>query len=959
MATSQFIPDIRIGYLYTYWGPLTFVLTVTICREAVDDIRRHQRDKEVNCQRYIRLLSDGSKESIPSSKIKVGDLIIVEKNQRVPADMVLMRTTERSGACFVRTDQLDGETDWKLRLAVPGTQKLAHDKDLFDIHATLYAEKPQKDIHSFIGTYTRHDGVPSEESLDVENTLWANCVVASGTALGLVIYTGSETRSVMNNSSPRSKVGQLDMEVNQITKVLFCAVITLALVMMCLKGFNGPWYRYTFRFVLLFSYIIPISLRVNLDMGKAFYSWAMQRDPAIPGTVVRSTTIPEELGRVSYLLSDKTGTLTQNEMIFKKLHLGTVSYGTETFEEIVLHLRKAFAKQQQSEMRGVSSGKMRRSELSRVLEAVKALALCHNVTPTYETSDRSENGSDEAEADQHSSQEVIYQASSPDEVALVKWTEESGLALIHRDLTTMQLRTPNGSVLNYTILQIFPFTSETKRMGVIVKEESTGEITFYLKGADMVMSGIVQYNDWLEEECGNMAREGLRTLVVAKKSLSEEQYFDFEARYNAARMSVSERVVRVAAVVETIEREMELLCVTGVEDRLQDAVRPTLELLRNAGIKIWMLTGDKLETATCIAKSSRLVSRTQGLHVFRNVTNRTEAHLELNAFRKKQDSALVISGDSLEVCLQYYQHEFMEVACSSPAVICCRCSPTQKAQVVNLIQEHTGKRTLAVGDGGNDVSMIQAADAGVGIEGREGRQASLAADFSIPQFSYLQRLLLVHGRRSYKRSAALSQFVIHRGLIISTMQAVFSSVFYFSSVALYQGFLMVGYATVYTMFPVFSLVLDKDVSSKIALTYPELYKELSKGRSLSFKTFFSWVLISIFQGGIIMYGAFILFEDDYIHIVAISFTALVLTELTMVALTVRTWHYLMVLAELVSLAIYILSLILLRGYFDSEFIQTPQFLWKVTVITLVTCLPLYILKFLRRKFSPPIYSKLS
>lgn len=144
------------------------------------------------------------------------------------------------------------------------------------------------------------------------------------------------------------------------------------------------------------------------------------------------------------------------------------------------------------------------------------------------------------------------------------------------------------------------------------------------------------------------------------------------------------------------------------------------------------------------------------------------------------------------MCLQYYQHEFMEVACSSPAVVCCRCSPTQKAQVVKLIQEHTGKRTVAVGDGGNDVSMIQAADAGVGIEGREGRQASLAADFSVPQFSYLQRLLLVHGRRSYKRSAALSQFVIHRGLIISTMQAVFSSVFYFSSVALYQGFLMVG-----------------------------------------------------------------------------------------------------------------------------------------------------------------------
>ncbi|XP_021914098.1 probable phospholipid-transporting ATPase IIB isoform X4 [Zootermopsis nevadensis] len=997
MATSQFIPDIRIGYLYTYWGPLTFVLTVTIFREAVDDIRRHQRDKEVNSQKYRRVVRGrDTPELIPSSKLRVGDLVVVEKDQRVPADLVLLRTTERSGACFVRTDQLDGETDWKLRLAVPATQKLESDLQLFDIKASLFVEKPQRDIHSFIGTFTRHDGYGSEDSLDVENTLWANCVVASGAALGVVVYTGSETRSVMNNSQPRSKVGLLDMEINQLTKVLFGAVLGLAMVMMCLKGFNGPWYRYMFRFVLLFSYIIPISLRVNLDMGKAFYSWSIQRDEDISGTVVRSTTIPEELGRISYLLSDKTGTLTQNEMVFKKLHLGTVSYGTETFDEVSSHLSTAYAqltKQLSLDGGGSSSpvprhvvalpsssgSKVRRSEVTRVQEAVKAIALCHNVTPVYEESSHQESREEgqvrgdcdespvsiesRTEADQHywkpRKETCVYQASSPDEVALVKWTEEVGLALVRRDLSSMQLRTPNGMTHSYTIMQVFPFTSETKRMGIILKEEHTGEIVFYLKGADVVMSGIVQYNDWLEEECGNMAREGLRTLVVAKKTLTEDQYMDFETRYNAARMSVSDRVACVAAVVESLEREMELLCVTGVEDRLQDRVRPTLELLRNAGIKIWMLTGDKLETATCIAKSSRLVSRTQGLHVFKSVVTRTDAHLELNTFRKKQDCALVINGDSLEVCLQYYQHEFLELACGCPAVVCCRCSPTQKAEVVRLIQTHTGRRTAAVGDGGNDVSMIQAADAGIGIAGREGLQASLAADFSIPQFSHLARLLLVHGRRSYKRSASLSQFVIHRGLIISTMQAVFSSVFYFSSVALYQGFLMVGYATLYTMFPVFSLVLDKDVSGKIALTYPELYKELSKGRSLSFKTFFIWVLISIYQGGVIMYGALVMFEDEFIHIVAISFTSLVLTELIMVALTVRTWHYIMVLAELLSLGLYILSLVVLKDYFDAEFIQTTDFLWKVLVITLVSCLPLYILKFLRKKFSPPSYSKLS
>lgn len=863
------IPDVKIGYLYTYWGPLGFVLLVTIFREAIDDFRRYQRDREVNSQKYRRLTLSGGLEMAPSSKLKVGDIIIVEKDERVPADLVLLRTSDKSGTVFVRTDQLDGETDWKLRLAVPATQKLACDSELLNFDASAYIEKPQRDIHSFIGTFSRQEGA-EEESLDLQNTLWANTVVAAGSATGIVVYTGKETRSVMNNSQPRSKMGLLDMEINGLTKVLFCAVVGLAFVMMCLKGFNGPWYRYMFRFVLLFSYIIPISLRVNLDMGKAFYSWQMQNDPEVMGTVVRSTTIPEELGRISYLLTDKTGTLTQNEMIFKKIHLGTVAYGNDSFELVASTIQALSANIHNESTPSGSMGIMRRPEGWRVWEAVKALALCHNVTPVYDENDAQSIARSVSVEIQT---ERTYQASSPDEIALVKWTEQVGLALMHRDLSSITLQLTGvvksseddasittattdvsiGSLsqeklLKFQILQIFPFTSESKRMGIIVQDTMSGDITFYLKGADVVMNTIVQYNDWLNEESGNMAREGLRTLVVAKKTLTVEQYHDFETKYNAARLSITDRLQRVATVIESLEREMELLCLTGVEDRLQDQVRPTLEVIRNAGVRIWMLTGDKLETATCIAKSSHLVGRNQGLHILKSVQTRTDAHLELNQFRRKQDCALVVSGESLEVCLQYYQYEFMELATSCPAVVCCRCSPTQKAEVVRLIQKHTGKRTCAVGDGGNDVSMIQQSDAGIGIEGREGKQASLAGDFSIPQFKFIAKLLLVHGRRSYKRSAQLSQFVIHRGLIISTMQAIFSAVFYLSSVSLYQGFLMVGYATIYTMFPVFSLVLDQDINEKVALRFPELYKDLAKGRSLSYKTFFMWVLISLCQG---------------------------------------------------------------------------------------------------------------
>ncbi|XP_061520246.1 probable phospholipid-transporting ATPase IIB isoform X3 [Phycodurus eques] len=1012
VACSQFVPSLKIGYLYTYWAPLGFVLAVTMVREAVDEVRRHQRDKEMNSQLYSKLTLRG-KIQVKSSDIQVGDLLIVEKNQRIPADMIFLRTSERNGACFIRTDQLDGETDWKLKVAVGCTQQLPALGDLFSISAFVFAQKPQLDIHSFEGNFTRDDADPQvHESLSIENTLWASTVVASGSVIGVVIYTGKETRSVLNTSYAKNKVGLLDLELNRLTKALFLAQLVLAIVMEALHGFVGLWFRNVFRFVVLFSYIIPISLRVNLDMGKAAYGWMIMKDENIPGTVVRTSTIPEELGRLVYLLTDKTGTLTQNEMIFKRLHLGTVSYGTDTMDEIQSHIIQSYAQSCQGASSGSTGGsstasqksqipgpKVRKSVSSRIHEAVKAIALCHNVTPVYESCGETET----AEADQDFSDDNrTYQASSPDEVALVRWTESVGLTLVNRDLASLQLKTPAGQILSFNILQMFPFTSESKRMGIIVREETTGNITFYMKGADVAMATIVQYNDWLEEECGNMAREGLRTLVVAKKSLSEEQYQEFESRYNQAKLSIHDRALKVAAVVESLERELELLCLTGVEDQLQADVRPTLELLRNAGIKIWMLTGDKLETATCIAKSSHLVSRNQDIHVFRPVcaftapksekkterdafslaeaelqhkaiklvTNRGEAHLELNAFRRKHDCALVISGDSLEVCLRYYEHEFVELACQCPAVVCCRCSPTQKAQIVTLLRQHTANRTCAIGDGGNDVSMIQAADCGIGIEGKEGKQASLAADFSITQFKHIGRLLVVHGRNSYKRSAALGQFVMHRGMIISAMQAVFSSIFYFASVPLYQGFLMVGYATIYTMFPVFSLVLDQDVKPEMALLYPELYKDLTKGRSLSFKTFLVWVLVSVYQGGILMYGALLLFELEFVHVVAISFTALVLTELLMVALTVRTWHWLMVLAEFLSLTCYLASLAFLNEYFgigrvsfgaflDLAFITTWPFVWKVSSITLVSCLPLYIIKYLKRKFSPSSYSKLA
>lgn len=231
-------------------------------------------------------------------------------------------------------------------------------------------------------------------------------------------------------------------------------------------------------------------------------------------------------------------------------------------------------------------------------DVVLSLALCHNVTPVT-----NDDGS------------VTYQASSPDEVAIVRWTESVGLTLVFRDRTRIELQAPNGSRLIFDVLDIFPFTSESKRMGIVVRDQQSGEITFLQKGADVVMVKIVQRNDWLEEETANMAREGLRTLVMARKRLSENTYQEFKSRHHEASIQLEQRNEAMAAVVaQYLEHDLELLGLTGVEDKLQDDVKSSLELLRNAGIKIWMLTGDKVETARCIGISTKLVARNQYIH---------------------------------------------------------------------------------------------------------------------------------------------------------------------------------------------------------------------------------------------------------------------------------------------------------------------------------------------------------
>lgn len=374
---------------------------------------------------------------------------------------------------------------------------------------------------------------PQQEALSLENTMWANTVLASqGHVLAMIVYTGKETRAHMNSRDQTTKVGKLDHEINKMSKFLFIFMLVLSFCIIALSGFKGNVVINFFRFVLLLSAIIPISLRVNLDLGKVYYCIGIYNDPDIPGTIPRNSTIPEELGRIQFLLTDKTGTLTCNDMIFKKCNLEFASFDCDSLPEMKQMLvDNCYQRRNAGPLADVAERNMSVATSDILIESVSrnssvalmpkkrkgsnrdqgcvirdlvaALGLCHNVTPTF--------------PDAENPNVVEYQASSPDEVALVKFAESMQMRLMERDQFKIVIENPAKDTEVYEILANFPFSSETKRMGIIMRHTATNRIIFYLKGAETVMKDKVHPTQRLiiEEACDDLANQGLRTLVIS------------------------------------------------------------------------------------------------------------------------------------------------------------------------------------------------------------------------------------------------------------------------------------------------------------------------------------------------------------------------------------------------------------------------------------------------------------
>lgn len=772
--------------------------------------------------------------------VQVGDFVRLYNDDSIPADVVVISTSDPDGTCYVETKNLDGETNLKVRQALHCGRAVKHARDCEKTEFIIESEAPHPNLYQCNGAikWNQRDPVnpngpvkPMIEPITTNNVLLRGCNLRNTEwVLAIAISTGVETKIMLNSGETPSKRAKLARELNWNVIYNFMILFFMCLVSGIVQGVTWAqgnnsldYFEYgsyggsppidgfiTFwAAVILFQNLVPISLYISLEIVRTFQAIFIYCDTymwydklAYPCTP-KSWNISDDLGQIEYIFSDKTGTLTQNVMEFKKCTINGVAYG-EAYTEAQAGMQrregidveaegaKARTRIAQSrvsmiqQLRSIHDNPyLRDDELTfvsadfvsdlagnpRAGEAQQAanekfmvaLALCHTVITERTPGDPPK---------------IEFKAQSPDEAALVATARDCGFTVIGRSGDDIRVNVM-GEERVYTVLNILEFNSSRKRMSAIIRMPN-GKIILFCKGADSIIYSRLVPGQQTElrqvnaEHLEVFAREGLRTLCIAQRELGEDEYHMWNAKHDAAASALHDRDAKLEEAASEIEQDLLLLGGTAIEDRLQEGVPDTIALLARAGIKLWVLTGDKVETAINIGFSCNLLNNDMDLIVFNIEGNDVAAahreldkHLsqfgltgsdeELQAARLNHEPpspthAVIVDGDILKLMLDgELQQKFLLLCKQCKSVLCCRVSPAQKAAVVAMVKKGLNIMALSIGDGANDVAMIQEADVGVGIAGEEGRQAVMSSDYAIGQFRFLQRLVLVHGRWSYRR----------------------------------------------------------------------------------------------------------------------------------------------------------------------------------------------------------------
>uniref|UniRef100_A0A8C4JQD3 Phospholipid-transporting ATPase n=1 Tax=Dromaius novaehollandiae TaxID=8790 RepID=A0A8C4JQD3_DRONO len=737
VALLQQIPDVSPTGRYTTLVPLLFILTIAGIKEIIEDYKRHKADSAVNKKKTI-----------------VGDFVKVTNGQHLPADMIIVSSSEPQAMCYIETANLDGETNLKIRQGLCQTASLQSREELMKVSGRIECEGPNRHLYDFVGTLRLDGQSPVSVGPDqillrgaqLRNTQWV---------LGIVVYTGHDTKLMQNSTKAPLKRSNVEKVTNMQILVLFCILLVMALVSsvgaLLWNRTHGEvvWYLEMLSvnfgynlltFIILYNNLIPISLLVTLEVVKftqaLFINWDI--DMYYPETdtpaMARTSNLNEELGQVKYLFSDKTGTLTCNIMNFKKCSIAGVTYGhfpeleTERSSEDFSQLPPSTSESCEfDDPRLLQNIENDHPTAAHIQEFLTLLAVCHTVVP------------------ERQGNKIIYQASSPDEGALVKGAKRLG----------------------------YVFTGRTPHSVIV----------------DAVSSRCAWHS--------------------------------------------------------------------GCQPH-----------------------------AVCPATRAALTQHCNNLG---------------DSLGKENDIALIIDGHTLKYALSFeVRQSFLDLALSCKAVICCRVSPLQKSEIVDMVKKHVNAITLAIGDGANDVGMIQTAHVGVGISGNEGMQATNCSDYAIAQFSYLEKLLLVHGAWSYNRVTKCILYCFYKNVVLYIIELWFAFVNGFSGQILFERWCIGLYNVIFTALPPFTLgIFERSCTQDSMLRFPQLYKITQNADGFNTRVFWGHCINALIHSIILFWFPLKVLEHDavftngqgidYLFVGNIVYTYVVVTVCLKAGLETTAW----------------------------------------------------------------------
>ncbi|XP_066474828.1 phospholipid-transporting ATPase IF isoform X1 [Tiliqua scincoides] len=970
--------------------PLFFVITVTAIKQGYEDWLRHKSDNEVNGA-PVYVVRSGGLVKTRSKNIRVGDIVRVAKDETFPVDLVLLSSDRANGSCYVTTATLDGETNLKTHIAVPETAVLQSVANLDKLVAVIECQQPEADLYRFVGRITI-----SQQIEEIVRPLGPESLLLRGARLkntkeifGVAVYTGMETKMALNYKSKSQKRSAVEKSMNSFLIIYLIILLFEAILSTILKyawqseeKWNEPWYNQKtehernsskilrfisdfLAFLVLYNFIIPISLYVTVEMqkflGSFFIGWDLDlyHEETNEKAQVNTSDLNEELGQVEYVFTDKTGTLTENEMQFRECSINGIKYQEINGKLVPEGLIEDVPD-------GIRPHLTKEEELF-----LKAVCLCHTVQIN---TDQTDGTGDHLWRANGISSQLEYYASSPDEKALVEAARRVGVVFTGAGPDSMELKSL-GKPERYKLLHVLEFDANRRRMSVIV-ESPSGDKLLFTKGAESAILPCSKHGE-IEKtriHVDEFALKGLRTLCVAYRRFTELEYQEVEKRLFEAKTALQQREERVTEVFNFIERDLVILGATGVEDKLQDKVQETIEALRLAGIKVWVLTGDKHETAVSVSLSCGHFHRTMNiLELVQHKSDSTCAEqLRQLARRIKEDHViqhgLVVDGTSLSLALRQHEKLFMEVCRNCSAVLCCRMAPLQKAKVVRLLKTSPEKPiTLAIGDGANDVSMIQEAHVGIGIMGKEGRQAVRNSDYAIARFKFLSKLLFVHGHLYYIRIATLVQYFFYKNVCFITPQFLYQFFCLFSQQTLYDSVYLTLYNICFTSLPVLMYSLfEQHVHPHILHSKPTLYRDISKNAHLGFKPFLYWTFLGFSHAFMFFFGSYLLMGEDTSLLGngqmfgnwtfgTLVFTVMVITVTVKMALETHFWTWINHFVTWGSIVFYFIFSLFYGGiiwpflhtqdmYFVFVQLLSSGSAWFAIIIIVVTCLFLDVVK---------------